>query len=334
LNTRIIAEVGVNHDGKLEKAFKLVDEAQSAGADAVKFQSFQAIKLANKNTPKVIYQERDTSSGSHYEMLKKLELSFSEQKKLINYCVSKKIDFISTPYDEESALFLHQAGVKEFKVASADIIDFQLNRRLSDISERVIISTGMSTAEEIEECTKLYENTNVLITLLHCVSNYPCSDESLNLNNIKMLNDRFGYDVGFSDHSVSHMAAKLAVAMGCKVLERHFTLNKFDEGPDHLASDDPELFAQYVQGVRKAENMLGSYERSVQGEEIQMRSVSRKSLFWQRNIKKGSRLKENDFQVLRPGNGISPMELPNLIDKTLAVDVFSGAKVDYMDFEK
>lgn len=330
----IIAEIGVNHNGKLKFAKKLVYIAKNAGADAVKFQSFKADKLAFKNTPKVKYQKINSPKRqSHYEMLKKLELSNNDHKQLIDYCKKLNIEFISTPYDVESAKFLLSSGIKKFKTASADIIDYFLHDFLSKTAKEVIISTGMASYEEIKEALSMYRKKKTKISLLHCISNYPCSDESLNLNNIKSLNKKFNIPIGFSDHSQNNNSSLIAIGLGARIIERHITLNKKLKGPDHFSSDDPNEFKKYVNQIRNAEKILGSYEKKVQKEEFEMKKISRKGIYYLSDIPSGKRVKLNNLQLLRPSTNLTVFEIKNLLKKKLKKNVSKNTALNKNDFK-
>ena len=322
----IIAEIGVNHNGNINIAKALIDKAKEIGADAVKFQSYKSQKLANVETPKVKYQKLNSldPDETHLEMLQKYELSKKNHIDLKNYCDKKNIDFLSTPYDVESAKLLNRLNVKMFKVASADLVDFQLHKYLSSTLKPVIISTGMSSLEEIQQALKIYDLQKSSIILLHCVSNYPCSIKSLNLNSIELLKNYFNLPVGFSDHSSDNMAASIAVALSSKVFEKHLTLDKNMEGPDHMASSNPEEFHNLVKDIRKTEIILGRYSKSVQEEELEMRKISRKSLYLAKDVKYKQLIKEGDFDLKRPGAGISPLEMPNIVGKYYLREIKKG----------
>ena len=309
--TYVIAEIGVNHNGKISLAKKLIDVAKKAGADAVKFQTFFAEKLAIKKSPKVDYQKKNLSKkGYQYEMLKKLQLSFSDHKILIRYCKKKKIDFLSTPYDVNSAKFLSKLNLKFFKTSSADLTDYKLHEYLARNRKTVIISTGASNLNLIEQTLKIYSKyKNKKIILLHCVSNYPCSNISINLRALTLLKKKFNLIIGYSDHSNSHLSAVLSVSLGAKVIEKHITLNKKLIGPDHAASSNPKEFKSYVQKIKETEIILGQEKKEIQKEEKSMNKYSRKSLYFVKDFKKGHVLKSDDLQCLRPGTGISPMKI-------------------------
>ena len=331
----IIAEAGVNHNGNINIAKDLIDKAKDVGADAVKFQSYKANKLANVNTPKVNYQKFNAikSDETHLEMLQKYELSEVDHINLKNYCDKKNIDFLSTPYDVESAKLLTRLNVKMFKVASADLVDFQLHKYLSSTYKPVIISTGMSSLEEIEKTLKIYDLQKSSIILLHCVSNYPCSIKSINLNSMALLKNYFKLPVGYSDHSSDYITASISVALSSKVYEKHLTLDKKMEGPDHKASSNPEEFLNLVNEIRKTEIILGNYSKSIKEEELEMRKISRKSLYLAKDVKYSQNVKESDFNLKRPGIGISPLEIPNIVGKTYLRDISEGELLKKEDFK-
>ncbi len=330
---KIIAEIGVNHSGSVELAKKMIDAAKLSGADAVKFQTFSAEKLVSQGTPKVKYQESTTNSDeSHYEMIKSLEFSYDNHLPVLEYCNKNGIEFISTPYDVESARFLTSIGVKVFKVASADIVDLSLNEYIARNSDEAIVSTGMATLGEIEEVVEIYRLFNCKFTLLHCVSNYPCAYESLNLNAMRTLKAAFQCNVGYSDHAVGPIPAVASVAMGATVVEKHFTLDKEMEGPDHKASSDPKEFAELVSAIRVAEKSLGSSIKSVQEEEKQMRLVSRKSLFLKNNVEIGHVFCKEDFELKRPGTGLNEAYLKKVIGTKATKILHKGKKIAFGDF--
>ncbi|MDC1170496.1 N-acetylneuraminate synthase family protein [Candidatus Pelagibacter sp.] len=331
--TFIIAEIGVNHNGSVKKAKKLILSAKKNNADAVKFQSFSADRLAFKHTPKVKYQKKNSKNNeSHYQMLKKLEFSEAQQLELINFCKRKKIEFISTPFDVEDAKILVKQGIKKFKTSSADLTDFFLHNFLSKNAREVIISTGMSNLKEISNTLKVYKK-KTKITLLHCVSNYPCSDSSLNLNNIITLQNTFKLPIGFSDHSNNKLAPITAMGLGCRVIERHVTLNKRMRGPDHLASDNPTQFKRYVKLIRNNEKILGDFEKKKQKEEIEMHSISRKGIYYSKDKKKGEKVNLNNLFLRRPWGGLSIFDIKKVIKNRLLKDVKKNEKVKINDFK-
>lgn len=331
----IVAEIGVNHNGDIELAKKMISEAKSCGADAVKFQTFTADQLVTRETPKVKYQENTTSNQeSHYDMIKKFELSKDDHVILKKYCELIGIDFISTPYDVESAKFLNEIGLAVFKTASADIVDLPLHHYLATTDKPVIVATGMATMEEIETIVGIYNNAgNPSLVLLHCVSNYPCSNESLNLLVIKTLYAAFGKVVGFSDHTTGMMAAVMAVTLGAKIIEKHFTLDKTLPGPDHKASATPDEFCDLVVAIRQAEAALGSSVKQCQDEEKQMALVSRKSVVLKIAVQAGERLTMEHLVLKRPGTGLMAKEYPNILGKITRRDLPPNHLLQWNDLE-
>ena len=318
--TYVIAEIGVNHNNNIKIAKKLIDYAKIAGADAVKFQTFSAERLVLPGTRKVKYQKIDSKDKeTHYQMIKKLELSLDHHKTLFKYCKKNNIEFISTPYDVQSAKFLNKLGVKVFKTASADIIDFSLHNYLASLNKPIVISTGMSTVNEINQVLKIYKNKKKLgnVSLLHCVSNYPCSLKSINLNSLYMLKKLYKCTVGFSDHTEGNISSCLSLAMGSQIIEKHFTLDKKMKGPDHKASCNPSELKKLIKDLRKTETILGKKIKKKQDEENEMSNISRKSLYYAKNLKKNSIIKDNHLKALRPGFGISPMEIKKIIGKKI-----------------
>jgi sialic acid synthase SpsE len=331
----IIAEIGVNHNGDIGIAKKLILSAKKNGADAVKFQTFNAERLSFKDTPKVKYQEKNSiKKQTHYEMLKELELNENQHYELINFCKKKKIDFLSTPYDVEDAKFLIKCGIKTFKTSSADIIDYFLHKYLSLNAKEVIISTGMCSYEEISNTIKLYKKSKTKISLLHCVSNYPCSDKSLNLRNIPSLYKKFKVPIGFSDHSQNILSPVIAISLGCKIIERHITLDKNMKGPDHFASDNPEHFKLYVQRIRNAELILGSKEKKTQKEEMEMKKISRKGIYYCRDISKEKKVTLNDLYLKRPWTNNTIFSVKKIIKKKLKKNVKQNSRLSKYDFKK
>jgi N,N'-diacetyllegionaminate synthase len=330
----IIAEIGVNHNGDIKVAKNLIDAAKIAGADAVKFQTFSAKLLASTSTPKVPYQNNAIlKNESHLEMLERLELSNEDHIELAEYCKCSGIEFLSTPYDIKSAEFLDSIGVNLFKTASADLIDLPLHRFIASTGKPVFIATGMGSLGEVERVIQIYDaEGSEDIVLLHCVSNYPCSDESINIRAMNTLEKAFGLPVGFSDHSEGDLASVIAVSRGARVIEKHFTLNKDWPGPDHRASATPKEFNDMVFNIRRCEKMLGLSRKARQPEEENMAAISRKSIILARKLNAGSILKEDDFALQRPGNGIPPFFVENLIGKILLSNLPAGHQLKWGDF--
>lgn len=333
--TFVIAEIGVNHNGSIKIAKKLILSAKKNKADAVKFQTFNADRLSFKNTPKVKYQKKNSNKNeTHYQMLKKLQLNESQLLELIKFCKKKKIEFLSTPFDVEDAKLLVKYGIKKFKTSSADLTDYFLHNFLSRNAKQVIISTGMSTLKEISNTVNIYDKKKTKIILLHCVSNYPCSDKSLNLNNINTLQNTFKLPVGFSDHSNNKIAAITAMGLGCRVIERHITLSKKMKGPDHSASDNPEQFKNYVMSIRNNELILGNFKKKIQKEEIEMYKVSRKGIYYLKDLKKGKKVSFKNLFLRRPWGGLSIFDIKKILKQRLLKDVKKNEKLKLNDFKK
>ena len=264
-------------------------------------------------------------------MIKKLELSYKDHKTLFNFCKKKKILFLSTPYDVESAKFLNKLGVKILKTASADLIDFNLHNYLAKLKKHVIISTGMSFIKDIKKTLKIYKKyKNSNLTLLHCVSNYPCSLKSINLN--VLIHLRSLDTCRYSDHSNDILIPSLAVSAGSKIIEKHFTLNKNLKGPDHKASLNVLEFKKMVKLIRKTEIIMGENIKKIQPEELEMSKISKKSLYFSKDKKKGTKIKIDDFVSLRPGIGINPFSMNRLIGKKLKNNVKKNQIVKYNFF--
>lgn len=330
-NCYIIAEIGINHNGDINLAKKLIHSAKESGANAVKFQTYNTERLVSQGTPKVSYQEDTTQTNqSHYEMLKSVELKEDDHHKLFDYANNLEIDFFSTPYDIIAAKFLYKLGVSVFKTASADIVDLPLHNYLASTKKDVIISTGMATEHEVMEVLNLYnkksENNPFL---LHCVSNYPCSDKSINLNVLNFLKKINGNRIGYSDHSTGNHAALGAVILGARIIEKHFTLDKNMKGPDHKASSTPQEFNSLVQDIRRIEMMIGTEDKILYEEEKQMREVSRKSIFLKNDVNKDQVIEENDLTLKRPGTGLYSKFLSQVIGKRATTDLKEGEMVTF-----
>tara|TARA_B100000780_G_C21114421_1_gene450713 strand:- start:660 stop:1694 length:1035 start_codon:yes stop_codon:yes gene_type:complete len=328
--TFVIAEIGVNHNNNISLAKKLILQAKLAGADAVKFQTFKAKNLVLPGTRKVKYQLKNSNDNEdHFQMIKKLELSYKDHKTLFKYCKKIKIIFMSTPYDVKSAKFLNKLGVKIFKTASADLIDYNLHSYLSKLKKPVIISTGMSSIKDVQRTLKIYKkNKNPNVVLLHCVSNYPCSLNSINLNvlnNLKKLN----FIVGYSDHSDDILTSCLAVSMGSRIIEKHFTLSKNLKGPDHKASFNVLELKEMINQIRKTEVIMGTNIKKIQPEELEMSKISKKSLYFNKRKKKGTKVTYNDLISLRPGYGINPFSITKIVGKKLKKDIKVNQIVKY-----
>lgn len=318
----IIAEAGVNHNGKIEVAKQLIDAAKEAGADAVKFQTFQAEKLVCKNARKAEYQIANTkNSESQFDMLKRLEISVQEHKELIRYCNKKGILFLSTPFDIDSIKMLERLHMPIFKIPSGEITNFPYLREIAQLQKKVILSTGMSTLSEVKSAVgvlKKYGSQD--ITLLHCNTQYPTPESDVNLLTMEKMHRETGLPVGYSDHTQGIEVALAAVALGACVIEKHFTISRNMEGPDHKASLEPKELKQMVIGIRKIEKALGSDLKCVSPSEQNNRDIVRKSIVAAQNIKKNEKFTEDNLTTKRPGTGISPMRWDEIIGQTANKD--------------
>ena len=311
----IIAEAGDNHNGKIELAYALIDKAVEAGADCVKFQTFVTEDLVSRHAEKAAYQKAATGSDeSQYEMIKKLELSFAQFRELQKYSNERNILFLSTPFDLKSIAFLDSIDVPYFKIPSGEITNLPYLEKIAQTGKKIIMSTGMSELDEIEAAISiLQENHAGEISLLHCNTEYPTSMADVNLRAMLTLKDRFGVKVGYSDHTRGIEVPIAAVALGAEIIEKHFTLDRKMEGPDHKASLEPDELKQMVESIRNIEMALGDGEKKVSSSEAGNRMIARKSIVAGRKIEKGEILSEENMAVKRPGGGISPMEWYHVI---------------------
>ncbi|HCD42798.1 MAG TPA: N-acetylneuraminate synthase [Lachnoclostridium sp.] len=312
----IIAEAGVNHNGDLNIAKQLVDAASVIGADAIKFQTFRAKHLAVPDARKADYQIENTGQTmSQYEMLKSLELSWQEFEELFQYCSFRRIQFLSSPFDEESILFLDRLGVDLIKIPSGEITNYGYLKKIASLKKRVILSTGMSNEEEVGEALEILEEGGQEIILLHCSSSYPALMQDVNLNAMDTLKRRFQKQVGYSDHTPGIEVAIAAAALGACVIEKHMTLDKTMPGPDHKASLEPDEFQQMVDSIRNIELALGDGVKKPTQAELKNRDYVRKYLVASREIKKGEPFTLQNLCARRCGYGISPMEMHSLLGR-------------------
>jgi len=321
--TLIIAEAGVNHNGSVDLALQLVETARACGADAVKFQSFRADRIVTRSAAKAVYQERTTSgTESHFEMLKRLELDADAHRILIDRCREVKIEFLSSPFDEESVDLLDTMGVSQLKIPSGEITNLPLLQHVAQKKRPVILSTGMATLGEVEEAVHALQAAGTpQITLLHCVTEYPAPYREINLRAMLTLKAAFGLPVGYSDHSDGIEIAIAAVAMGAEVIEKHFTLDRALPGPDHAASLEPAQFKQMVAAIRNVESALGNGIKVPAQCERQNILVARKSVVAAHDLPIGHQLRADDLTIKRPGTGISPKFLQALIGHTLRTSI-------------
>ena len=313
----IIAEAGVNHNGSIDLAKKLIDTASAAGADAVKFQTFKADNLATKNAQKAMYQKETTNiEESQFDMLKKLELSTEMHKELISYCRNKKIIFLSSPFDHESIELLEDLGLEIFKIPSGEITNLPYLRHIGKLNKKIILSTGMSNMNEVKIALDILTNSGTKkknITVLHANTEYPTPMEDVNLRAMVTIGKVLDIKFGYSDHTLGIEVDIAAVAMGAKCIEKHFTLDCNMEGPDHKASLEPDELKEMVKSIRNIELALGSNIKKPSNSELPNIQIARKSIVAKTKIKKGDILKENNITIKRPGGGISPMNWDNVI---------------------
>jgi sialic acid synthase SpsE len=316
----IVAEIGVNHMGDAGLARELIDAASEAGADAVKFQSFSADRLVRHGTPKAPYQRAATGGAAdQYEMLRSLELGREELQGLKRHCEEKGLIFISTPFDPERARELAEMGVSVIKIGSADLTDALLLEAAAEAGVPLILSTGMSSLEEIGRALYLVRDEGASeVVLLHCVSAYPAEEDSLNLRFISTLRDAFECPVGFSDHTGGVVAAPLAAAAGACLIEKHLTLDRTMEGPDHEASLEKEEMRAMVEGVREAERMLGTPGKELDPEEMRNAALARKSLVFALDLPAGTHVEREHLASKRPADGISPMDYRDFTGRVLS----------------
>lgn len=315
-----IAEAGVNHNGSLELAYKLIDCAAECGADYVKFQTFKTELLVSPTASKADYQKINTTDyeESQFAMLKKLELSEEHHRELIKYCKQKGIRFLSTAFDLPSIDFLSSLGIDLFKIPSGEITNFPYLRKIASQNKPVILSTGMATFEEVQDAVKVLYRFGVTpekLTVLHCTTEYPVPLNEVNLHAMKKMGEDLNLKYGYSDHTQGIEVSIAAVALGASVIEKHFTLDRLLPGPDHAASLEPEELRLQIQAIRNIEKALGDEEKQVTPSELKNRIVARKSIVAIQNIKNGEEFSEQNLAVKRPGDGLSPMKWEELIGK-------------------
>ena len=339
MSVTIIAEAGVNHNGDINLAKELINIASDANADYIKFQTFKAENLATKDAEKSEYQKSNTKNNdTQYNMLKSLELSKKDHIELINYCQSKDIKFLSSAFDLDSLDFLLSLECELIKIPSGEINNYYYLEKISHQEIPVILSTGMSTINEIEAAIKILTSNKLSIndiTILHCNTEYPTPMIDVNLKAMLKIKEHFNVDIGYSDHTLGIEVPIAAVALGAKVIEKHFTIDRSLEGPDHACSLEPLELKNMVNAVRNIEIACsGDGSKEPTASEIKNKSVARKSLYLSKDIKKGTKLAKDMIIALRPGDGISPMEIPNLVGKTFNKNLRMSEKITYEDFEK
>lgn len=319
----IIAEAGVNHNGDLQKAIELIDVASKAGVDIVKFQTFKADKIVSKTARKAKYQSENIGGDddSQYNMLKSLELSEDDHTTLINECEKRGIQFLSTAFDVDGIDFLDNLGMPFFKSPSGEITNYPYLKRLAEKEKPVVLSTGMADMEEVKSAVQVLTENGLDqqdISILHCNTEYPTPMEDVNLKTMNTIGNELGIQIGYSDHTLGIEVPIAAVALGAKIIEKHFTLDRNLPGPDHRASLEPDELKEMVKAIRNIEMAIsGSGKKKPSPSEQKNKEVARKSIHTTRSMKAGEILKEGDIIALRPGNGISPMEWGNVIGKKI-----------------
>ncbi|MAG67900.1 MAG: N-acetylneuraminate synthase [Pseudomonadales bacterium] len=315
--TFIIAEAGVNHNGSLVMAKQLIDVACDAGADAVKFQTFKSDKLVSKSAEKADYQKNTTSAEeTQYEMIKRLELDRAAHDELMSYCKTRGIEFLSTPFDDDSIALLSELGLDIYKIPSGEITNLPYLRQIGRLKKRVILSTGMADLGEVEDAITVLTQAGVLrqdICVLHANTEYPTPMHDVNLRAMKTLGQAFDVAYGYSDHTNGIEVPVAAVALGATVIEKHFTLDRSLPGPDHKASLEPDELKAMVRAIRNIEAALGEQIKQPSPSELKNKAIARKSLVARTSVKKGELFGEHNLTVKRPGTGISPMRWDEII---------------------
>ncbi len=319
----IIAEAGVNHNGELVLAEKLISEAANAGADCIKFQTFKADRVVTHRAPKAAYQLQVTDENeSQYDMLKKIELSNDDHVHLKRYAEEKGIIFLSTPYNSEDIAILEEVNVPAYKIASGQIVEIAFLRHVAKTMKPIIVSTGMANIEEISAALDVvYDTGNRNVILMQCTTNYPSQIEDANIRVVPALKDRYKCLVGYSDHTIGNEATLAAVSLGACVIEKHFTIDKTLPGPDHSSSVEPGDLKDLIVQVRRVEMALGSSEKQPTAREIENAKGMRRSIVACRNIKAGDGIKKDDITFKRPASGIKPQLYDEIIGKKVKRDI-------------
>ncbi len=335
----IIAEAGVNHNGNMEMAKQLIDVAVDAGVDYVKFQTFKTEKLVSASAKKAEYQQKnmnDVSSDSQFDMLKKLELSEAQHHELIAYCKQRKICFLSTAFDLESIDLLNSLGIDLFKIPSGEITNLPYIKKIGALNKQVIVSTGMCVMQEIADTINELIKAGTAkekISVLHCTTDYPTAMQDVNLNAMLSIKKQLNVPVGYSDHTLGIEVPVAAVAMGAVIIEKHFTLDKTLPGPDHKASLEPNELKAMVKAIRNIEQALGWANKQPSETEKKNRLVARKSIHLVKSLFKNHLLTESDLIMKRPGDGISPMKMAEVIGKKIKTDLETEHKLIWEDLE-
>ncbi len=315
--TLVIAEAGVNHNGDINLAHRLIDAAVEVGADIIKFQTFNSVLMSTAKAEKARYQISDEyADESQQQMLSKLELSHKDHYSLIKHCKDVNIEFLSTAFDEKSIDLLEDLELKRTKIPSGEITNLPYLRKLCSLKKPVILSTGMANLEEVKLALDIIKSegiNNDEITLLHCSTEYPANIKNVNLRAMETLKNRFNLDIGYSDHTLGIEIAIAAAALGAKIIEKHITLDRKLIGPDHKASTEPDLFKKMIDSIRNIDLALGNGIKLPSDKELENRKIVRKSIVASRNIKKGEIFTSNNLIIKRPGTGISPMKWDQIL---------------------
>jgi len=332
----IIAEAGVNHNGNIDQAFQLIDIASESGADVIKFQTFNAETLVSHKAQKADYQinNGNCEEKSQFQMLKKLEIPKSWYEKLIQHCENRNIQFLSTGFDEKSNDFLEHLGIPFFKIPSGEITNKPYLEHIAKKGKNVVLSTGMSTLGEVKQAIDILNLNGLvktMISVLHCNTEYPTPFEDVNLNAMTTMKNELQITVGYSDHTLGISIPIAAVAMGARIIEKHFTLDKSSDGPDHKASLEPEELYLMVKGIRNIEKAIGNYEKKPSFSEKKNIHIVRKSIHLKNQLNKGHLITKNDLIMLRPGDGISPMKIELILGKKINKDLQSLHKLNFND---
>jgi N,N'-diacetyllegionaminate synthase len=331
MNTLIIAEAGVNHNGDLKTALSMIDVAKNSGADIIKFQTFIAKNLVTNNAPKANYQIASNSHETQIQMLEQLQMSESMHIELLNYCKAMKIDFLSTAFDLESIDFLQSIGQSLFKIPSGEITNLPYLRHVAKVAHEVILSTGASNLDEIECALEiLYKNgqTNESITVLHCTTAYPAPMIDVNLMAMQKIANTFNVKVGYSDHTLGIEVPIAAVALGATTIEKHFTLDRNMSGPDHKASLEPDELKMMVNSIRNIEKALGSGVKTPMQSELENIEIIRKSIVAKNSILKGEIFTFDNLTTKRPATGLSPMLWDSVIGKAATRNYSTDEKIN------
>lgn len=335
----IIAEAGVNHNGNIQIAKKLIDVAVDAGVDYVKFQTFKAESLVSKSAKKAEYQSVNVNDGddSQYEMLKNLELSHKDHLELMSYCSERNINFFSTAFDVDGVRYLNDLGLSFFKIPSGEITNYPYLKAVASYGKPVIMSTGMCSEKEIENALNVLIKFGLkkeMVSILHCNTQYPTPMKDVNLKAMLSIKDRFQVNIGYSDHTLGIEVPIAAVALGAKIIEKHFTLDRTLPGPDHVASLEPHELKEMVKTIRNIELAIeGDGEKVPSESETKNIAIARKSIHLKKNLPKGHIITDEDLISLRPGDGISPMEWENIIGKKLIADKIEFDKLLLSDIQ-